>query len=105
MQDLQLTASERLDARCDDCGLRLSGNFAELRLQGKDNFVTLQGRVEYLIVDGSHNTVECLDGPERVHLKGQGNRVKISERPGRQRPRVTVEGSDQGVTYRPAKLP
>ncbi len=94
---------EFLEASCNECSLRISGDFGGLRLLGKDNFVTLQGRAGKLVLDGSHNTVECLDGPGSVLLKGNGNRVKISERPGRQRPQIKVEGSDQGVTYRPYK--
>lgn len=95
--------AEHLQARCDECSLRLIGDFAELRLQGKENFITLKGRVNQLTIEGHHNIVECLDGPDRILLKGQGNRVKVSERPGRQRPQIQVEGSDQGVTYRPFK--
>ena len=94
---------EVLEARCNECSLRISGDFTGLRLLGKDNFVTLEGRATNLMVDGSHNSLECLDGPDSVQLKGNGNRVKISERPGRQRPQIKVEGSDQGVTYRPYK--
>lgn len=103
MQELQMEPGQVLEARCTECSLRISGDFSGLRLLGKDNFVTLQGRANNLELDGSHNMVECLDGPETVLLKGNGNRVKISERPGRQRPQIKVEGSDQGVTYRPYK--
>lgn len=103
MQYLRMAPTERLQARCQECSLRLSGDFAELHLQGADNFVTLTGRVGLLKVEGKHNTVECLDGPGRVELKGEGNRVRISLRPGRSRPPIQVEGSDQGVTYRPYK--
>ena len=101
MQDLQLNAAERLEARCNECSLRLRGDFSQLVVIGKDNFLTLEGRVETLRLEGEHNTVECRDGPSQVILRGSGQRVRISERPGRQRPHVQVEGSDQAVTYRP----
>lgn len=94
-----------LDAKCNDCSLRIRGDFRELRIVGKDNFLTLEGRVGALHLAGEHNTVECLDGPDRIYLKGSGQHVRISERPGRQRPQVEVEGNDQAVTYRPWQQP
>lgn len=100
MQDFQLSPGMALDANCDDCSLRIRGDFTELRVVGKDNFLILEGRVGRLQLAGEHNLVDCLDGPDQVVLKGSGQRVRISERPGRQRPQVQVEGSDQGVTYR-----
>jgi len=104
MQEFQLRPGMALDARCNDCSLRIRGDFAELRVDGKDNFLTLEGRVERLYLAGEHNIVECLDGPDGVILKGSGQRVRISERPGRQRPQIQVEGSDQAVTYRPWQI-
>ena len=101
MQELQLQPGMSLDARCNDCSLRIRGDFSELRVDGKDNFITLEGRASGLYLAGEHNTVECLDGPDRVVLTGSGQRVRISERPGRQRPQLQVKGSDQAVTYRP----
>lgn len=101
MQDLQVQADGRLEARCNDCSLRLRGDFQELRLDGKDNFVVLEGRARVIRLSGQHNSVECADGPEQVFLSGSGQRVKITEQPGRARPKVQVEGTDQAVTYRP----
>ena len=101
MQELQLQPGTVLDARCSDCSLRIQGDFRELRVDGEDNFITLEGRVTRLQLAGKHNIVECLDGPEEVALRGSGQRVRISERPGRSRPQLRVEGSDQAVTYRP----
>lgn len=103
MQDFQMKPGERLCANCQECSLQLSGDFSELKLKGKDNFVTLRGHVSRIEIEGSHNQVECLESPQRVVLKGQGNRVRISERPGSKRPEIVVDGSDQGVTYRPLK--
>ena len=102
MQDLQVNPGGRLQARCNECSLRLRGDFEELRLDGKDNFVTIEGRARVIRLSGQHNSVECLDGPEQVWLRGSGQRVTITEQPGRARPMVQVEGTDQGVTYRPA---
>lgn len=105
MQDLQMEPGTVLDAKCNDCSLRIRGDFRELWVDGKDNFLTLEGRVNRLHLSGAHNVVECLDGPERVYLKGSGQHVRISERPGRQRPQIEVEGNDQAVTYRPWQQP
>ncbi len=101
MQDLQVNPGGRLEARCNECSLRLRGDFQELILDGKDNFVVIEGRARVIRLAGQHNSVECLDGPEQVFLSGSGQRVKITEQPGRARPQVQVEGTDQGVTYRP----
>lgn len=101
MQDLEVKAGGRLEARCSECSLRVRGDFQELRLEGKDNFVTLEGRARVVRLSGQHNSVECQDGPEQVYLSGAGQRVKITELPGRSRPQVHIEGTDQAVTYRP----
>ena len=66
MQDLEVKAGGRLEARCSECSLRVRGDFQELRLEGKDNFVTLEGRARVVRLSGQHNSVESQDGPERV---------------------------------------
>lgn len=101
MQDLHVDSGGRLMARCNDCSLRVHGNFEELHLDGKDNFVTIEGRARIIRLTGQHNKVECQDGPDQVFLSGSGQRVKITEQPGRSRPQIQVEGTDQAVTYRP----
>lgn len=102
MQELQVDPGGRLVARCNECSLRLRGDFQELLLDGKDNFVTIEGRARVVRLAGQHNSIECQDGPEQVFLSGSGQRVKITEQAGRSRPQVQVEGTDQAVTYRPA---
>ncbi|MBX3166176.1 MAG: DUF3060 domain-containing protein [Candidatus Eremiobacteraeota bacterium] len=101
MRDLQVKPGGSLEARCNECSLRVQGDFQELRLDGKDNFVILEGRARVIRLAGQHNSVECADGPEQVFLSGSGQRVKITEQPGRSRPQIRVEGTDQAVTYRP----
>ena len=100
MQDLQIPREGKLKARCNECSLRLSGDFQELYLEGKDNFVRVEGRARVIRLSGQHNSVECADGPEQVFLNGSGHRVKITEQPGRARPQLHVQGTDQAVTYR-----
>ena len=102
MQDLEVVPGARLEARCNECSLRQKGDFQELDLEGKDNFIILEGRARVLRLNGQHNSVECQDGPERVFLSGSGQRVKITEQPGRSRPQIQIQGTDQAVTYRPA---
>lgn len=101
MQDLQVDPGGKLVARCNDCSLRLRGDFQELLLEGKDNFVTIEGRARVVRLAGQHNSLECQDGPDQVFLSGSGQRVKITEQPGRSRPQVQVQGTDQAVTYKP----
>ena len=99
MDTLAMLSGESLEADAQECSLRLTGSFARLALRGRENFVTVQGRLDRLEVEGDHNQVECAEMPGQIWLRGKGQRVRIVERPGTIRPEVHVEGNDQAVTY------